>query len=444
MDPVDPEIDLRWDPDPSWSPWTVGAPRGSKVLEDGLLEGLRRSTREELGLDPDRPVVVVGHQPVPWHPGILAKFMAGDAVARRRDAQLVHLVVDAHRGPFGLIEWPEGNGPDSLHTTGWQCVDFDASTPMCRQPASGPLPPPVDGAASEVLDGLRSWHDALASFIDAPNAAMQFAGALNSLMDPWVGPRTTIAASTLLDTSFGRWMLDVIREDPRRCVDACNQAIDGDPTLGIHRLADGGSGLELPFWIDRGGVLDTALDGDLDSEGSLHPKALALTALARVGLADLFIHGLGGWRYDVAMEHWIRSWLDVIPSPRAMVTATMHLPLLDPSLLAVEQARLVQRSRRRRHDPESSEYGVGPGPTKQRVLDQIALLPRSSQKRHEAYRSMHEWISSHAKSDEDGDLRAGRRLRELAAMQCRRTWAFPMYDSSRLDALRRHIHAACG
>lgn len=444
MDPVDPETDLRWDPDPSWSPWTVGAPRSSSaVLDEPTLGALRRSTRDQLGLDPDRPVVVVGHQPVPWHPGILAKFMAADAVARRHDAQLVHLVVDAHRGPFGLIEWPEGSGPDSLRTAGWRCVDFDESMPMCRQPASRPLLPPVDGAAPQVLDGLLRWHDALASSIDAPNAAMQFAGALDSLMDPWVGSRTTIAASTMLETSFGRWMLDAILEDSRECVVACNHAIDADPTLGIHRLAEAGSGLEVPFWIDREGVLETALDRDLASDASLHPKALALTALARIGVADLFIHGLGGWRYDVAMEHWMRNWLDVVPSPRAMVTATMHLPLLDTSLLAVEQARVIQRSRRRRHDPESSEYGVGPGPTKQRALNEIARLPRSSRQRHDAYRSMHEWISSNARSDEGDDRRAARRVRELAAMQSRRTWAFPMHAASSLDALRRHIHAAC-
>lgn len=439
-----PEIQVQWDPIAPTTPWSVPLFTDPKAcIGAASLDDVRRATRLDLGLDPDRPVVVVGHQPVLWHPGILAKFIAGDVLARRHDAQLVHLVIDAHRGPFGSVDWPEGNDPESFHEAQWRCMEFDADMPMCRQPARPPADAPGAHAQAEVLEGLQQCHDALAAAQDQASAADQFASALDRLMDPWVGPRTTVTASRLMETGIGHSLLNEMKRDSNQCAAACNMAIGRDPTLGIHRLGDHGHGLELPLWIERSGSLETGVEADLDAKGAtFHPKALLVTALARLGLGDLFIHGLGGWRYDQAMEDWMKAWLGLVPPPRAMVTATMHLPLLDPEWIRAAQTELVQEVRRRRHDPEATSHLHGPGPTKSRSLAEIEELPRGSSQRRDAFQRMHGWIDQQVTADDGGHQQCAARLDELASLQSRRTWAFPMHPASELEALREGVVVA--
>jgi len=439
-----PDIEVQWDPAASATPWSVPQSMDPGASIAGAsLDHLRTSTRSALGLDPDRPVVVVGHQPELWHPGVLAKFIAGAALARRHDAQLVHLVLDAHRGPFGSIEWPVGVDPESLHLSNWNCVPFDPGTPMCHQPACPPTAAPDSNGREEILAGLQQCHDALAAAQGAGNAAAQFASTLDRLMDPWVGPRITVTASSLLETDIGRSMLAEMKRDAGRCAGTCNRAIDAAPPLGIHRLGEHDHGMELPLWIDRAGKLETAVDADLAGvEPVLHPKALLLTAMARLGLADVFVHGLGGWRYEPVMESWVDAWLGLVPSPRAMVTATMHLPLLDPQWIAATQAELVQQARRRRHDPETTSQQAGPGPTKSRSLAEIGALPRGSRQRREAYQRMHGWIHQQETNDDHDDQQCLQRLAELSALQSRRTWAFPMHAATELEGLRDGVEAA--
>ena len=436
-----PTIDLRWDPDGSSVPWAIepgpdapGAIDGESVLD------LRARTRAELGLDPDRPVIVVGHQPEPWHPGILAKFMVGDLLASRHEAQLVHLVVDAHRGDWNRMEWPCGDDAETLEAGTWSYLDADAGRTMRSQPAMRPQPVPDGPAMPGILEGMRRWHAALDAEHDASSAAAQCAGALDRLMDPWVGPRTTIMVSELLDSSIGTAVLAAMRSEPSACVAAFNQAVDRHPTLGVRRLDAGANGLELPLWVEHEGGLRTATNAELDA-GTLHPKALVLTALARVGLADLFIHGLGGWRYDVAMEEWMSDWLGVRPGRRAMATADLRLPLLAPDRLESLRNALLQGARRRRHDPETASAVGGPGPSKARALAEIESLPRGSFERQVAWSRMHDWIERQVVQDDGGDA-AMHRIESLLSMAMRRTWAFPLHEPDGLHALKAAIESS--
>tara|TARA_Y100000589_G_scaffold60999_1_gene52057 strand:- start:9773 stop:11098 length:1326 start_codon:yes stop_codon:yes gene_type:complete len=438
-----PVIDLRWDPDRSSVPWTIESASQSGDTIGGMTASeLRARTRAELGLDPDRPVILVGHQPVPWHPGILAKFMVGDLLARRHDAQLVHLVVDSHRGDWGRLEWPCGDDPESLGVRTWEFIAVDPDRPMRSQAASRPRPLPEGSGISGVLEGLHDWHAALEAECDAANAALQCAGALDRLMDPWIGSMRTITVSQLMGTTAGDILVRRISEDPSECIDAFNLAVDRHPTAGIRRLDDGPAGRPLPLWVEDGDGLRTATVADLPS-GRLHPKALVLTAMARLGLADLFIHGLGGWRYDEAMESWLDGWLGLRPGRRAMATADLTLPLLGDPGFASARNELLQQARRRRHDPETSGGARGPGPSKAKVLAEISSLPRGSRERRVAWDRMHEWLDRQGGSEVDRD-EALHRIEALASLSERRDWPFPLYGREALRELQLAIEAELG
>jgi hypothetical protein len=59
----------------------------------------------------------------------------------------------------------------------------------------------------------------------------------------------------------------------------------------------------------------------------IRPRALMLTLWARLLLADLFIHGIGGAKYDRITDELIRRYFRVEPPAMACVSATLRLPL---------------------------------------------------------------------------------------------------------------------
>ncbi len=67
---------------------------------------------------------------------------------------------------------------------------------------------------------------------------------------------------------------------------------------------------------------------DLQSDGvCLRPRALLTTMYLRIMVSDLFIHGIGGGKYDQLTDGIVRDFFGIEPSAMAVATATLHLPL---------------------------------------------------------------------------------------------------------------------
>jgi hypothetical protein len=146
-------------------------------------------------------------------------------------------------------------------------------------------------------------------------------------------------------------------------------------------LEDGEHGVEVPFWawkpggrrlrpyIHRDGArlilsagyeavvdvvlpernpVDALCEKLIDTYPSwrIRPRALMTTAFLRLGLADFFIHGLGGAKYDVWNDAVIRRFWNIEPPHYGMITATLRLPLGDWSVDPSEKVRELQRRRR--------------------------------------------------------------------------------------------------
>ncbi len=58
----------------------------------------------------------------------------------------------------------------------------------------------------------------------------------------------------------------------------------------------------------------------------IRPKAIANTMYSRLFFSDLFIHGIGGAKYDLITDEIIREFFDVEPPSYATISATLHLP----------------------------------------------------------------------------------------------------------------------
>ena len=104
--PHAPDVELSLDPDgSSWAVLLADVPVGN--LAGSSLEQWRRRTRDELGLVVDRPLVATGHQTLLWHPGILVKYLAVQAmVTGPDDIATANLIVDQHTSAFGAFDVP--------------------------------------------------------------------------------------------------------------------------------------------------------------------------------------------------------------------------------------------------------------------------------------------------------------------------------------------------
>ncbi len=107
---------------------------------------------------------------------------------------------------------------------------------------------------------------------------------------------------------------------------------------------------------------------------AIRPRALTLTLWARLLLADLFIHGIGGAKYDRITDIIIRDFFHVQPPAIACASATLHLDL--PRYPHAEQEQRSTRQALRDLQFNPQRY-----PTiakNNHLLDQRAMVIRQS------------------------------------------------------------------
>ena len=447
-----PDLVIRPDPEQ----WSRDAARGATGTLLGCSIGeWRERTRGELGLPTDRPIIATGHQTLLWHPGILAKYMAVTAATRATGAAPANLIVDQHAGGFGAFPIPVALQGGGLSERLVHLATERPGVPMGLQAAFSPALPPSQwtGALPSVDRGVRQIIDAIEAHRDAPDAARQMGLALADLMAPWVDPMPNVLASELIDTCMGRSVLAAMVEDPWRSAAAYNAAVADRPEIGIPPLLVRDDYVEVPLWrIREDGRRMRAYDNDVErwledpaAAPRLMPRALMLTALVRLAMCDLFVHGTGGAAYDTVMEAWIEAWLGVTPAPIGVVSATRRLPLepVATSSTGADVGTAGRAWRRAWHDPEGG--AEHPGPRKRDLLARIARHARGSAERRQAFFDLHERLGelrdAHRPTLDalrDDASNAARRAGEQAVID-RRTWPFPLYPRASIDGLAREV-----
>lgn len=374
--------------------------------------------RAGAGVDKDALWFVTGHQTFPYHAGIWAKSVAAVAAARAargagQPGEAINLNVDhdlPHAGP--QIAWPAvGDGGRLVRRGG---LTLDHRQPFERQPA--PTRQQLDELRRRLADdlagvGADGLSDEAGAFFaggspaDAPQSAdggvPSFAGwftACRSRLDGRLGLELGEGLTSQLagQDAFLLLACDVMARAGSFFAiynGAVEEAAAATGHWPARPLEVSAGRLELPFWTLRpdrpgrgrlfvsdgqtllladsfgaigaisrrqlrsaGGAVP-ALRGVLDDVGvQLRPRALTLTLFARVLLADLFVHGVGGGIYDHATDIVIRRHLAMEAMPFAVASATLRLPLNLPSVspAALREARRLVRDLRfnpQRHLP---------------------------------------------------------------------------------------------
>lgn len=364
---------------------------GSDIrLLDRPLSHWRQLTRECLSVDPLRPVIVVGHQPAFIHPGVWAKNIVADRIARALGGTAVNLVVDTDAPAHPILDVPTltSQGPALRRI---RFADLPAGFAYEQIPAH-------TAEESEAME--NQVRDAMGECYDRSLMPRYFKG-FRSAHDPGDWVDQAAAGRRAIENDFGVslvdrrvsgiwWsplLVDMILH-AHRFAEAYNAALrayrqvyrvrglnrpipdleidsgySSHPTgvAGGHRPPQtgfAGGRVEIPVWAYRRGearrrlmierrgseihlvcggqsffhateeTLRESAAAPLDTgPWVLRPRALTLTLWARLLLADLFIHGIGGAKYDRITDDIFRRFYGIAPPLIACVSATLRLDL---------------------------------------------------------------------------------------------------------------------
>jgi hypothetical protein len=335
------------------------------------LQDLRQSVRAAMTPDATTPCVVTGHQPEFLHPGVWAKHVVADRLAHLHGSRGVNLVVDndapkkltlstpvVTREGLSVLEIPYATAPlgvayESLPAlTPSACVGFveRLQAALDRRLPESMLPTFLDGIAhASPAGGLCTQMVAGRRAIDTAHGVDLIEHRVSRV---WGG---AFLATMILDASRFAAAYNAALADYRREFNVRGP----DRPIADLRLAE--NRVELPLWSYRPGEVrrpvfvevhedrrllfaDERLIGTLgveelrrsDAAGDalagtltqpLRPKALALTLWARLLLADVFIHGIGGAKYDRITDRIIRDYYGLVVPHMVCVSATLRLDL---------------------------------------------------------------------------------------------------------------------
>jgi hypothetical protein len=334
------------------------------------------------------------------------------------------------------------------------------------------------------------WQEVLQQAQRTPLLGERFAAARRAFERCWGCHNLELPVSRLCRTLVFAWFachllahLDSFHAIYNGCVQAYRQKYGlRSRHHPVPDLAAEGEWLEMPFWGWRAGAkrrgrlfarqanqavhlrvgsddwpalpLPSRSKGDsitaawldlLNSGFKLRSRALTNTLFARLFLADLFIHGIGGGRYDEVTDDIVRRFYGFEPPGYLILSATLLLPLPafparleDRQNLARQLHDLHQNPQRHLdllpdHPPEAFELAA----QKQAWIAWAAPSRRARRERFHALRSLTEKLRPFFSRSErelqkelahcDADLIANGVLR-------RRDYAFPLYPEPLLRA----------
>ena len=350
-------------------------------------------------------LIVAGHQPQMFHPGVWLKNFALDRLARQLEATAVNLLIDNDLVRYAAVNAPAGSVQQPRQV---QVVFDEASAAVPyeeRQILDRDLWTSFGGRLREQVEPFVShplieeyWPRAIAASLSQSNLGRALAEARHQLEGAWGLKTLELPLSHMAESeSFELFAAHLLLEAPR-FAEIHNQALA--EYRQAHRIRNGahpvsdlavqGGWIEAPLWVwsqadprrrrlfvrqvgealeltDRegftqriplqpgatAGKLLAAGLADLRKEGmKFRPRALITTMFARLLAGDLFLHGIGGAKYDELTDRIIGQFFDLRPPAYVTLTATALLPLSLPDVAEEDLRRVDGQLRELRYHPE--------------------------------------------------------------------------------------------
>ena len=401
-------------------------------------------TRGQLGLPIDRPIIASGHQPIVFHPGIVAKLIALDHWSKVNGAHPVWIVPDQDVVDPASVRVLISNNNRTQSESSIRL----GGHPNSDTPSSMVSPIDIENELPTEYEQLSEW---IMGYTHEDTIARQFASAtLGLLCDELdlIEP-TILYASELLETSAGKSMLDQLLNNPVQAIESYNTQVDQFPDAGVRPLSLTNSQAQLPLWRTeqksrRHAQIDVNDPVSFDRT-SLLPTGLLMTAIMRSAVCDLFIHGRGGMEYDRITEHWMHDWLGIRLAPMVGASASVYLELdMDRDL--PDPKRAAWEAHHARHNPSMLGDSAA-AQRKQELVDQIEVARTQGNRAvaSKLFAELHTLLDNvrNKHSDQidrlDAQERASRELTQIHALAMDRTWPFPLYSWSQLRELKNQV-----
>jgi len=404
---------------------------------------LRRSARRRVlamagigGRAEEGLIIVTGHQPQFYHPGVWIKAFAVAAAARRPGVAGLNVAVDHDAGELAAeVPWRPADGAARLAWSKEFLVPPVGGRPLETLPA-----PSRDEAESflqklvsrvetlgwpEGAARLRLFGEALRAAVrEARSAAevgllarQRYEAAFGETLVPDV-PVSRISGTPEFLRFFVHWAFHA--GELRRCYNAAladyrrrhRVRSRANPFPDLLERPD--QGVELPFWgltpsgVRRklyarrtaDGIVLTHLEGEfarlpatggdaavealLEAGVQVRPRAVPLTVFHRLFVADLFIHGTGGGAYDEVTDAFIGEAFGVPAPAYGVVSATLYLPLGERPVQSGALRALRRKLRDLRFNPQRFAWELGKLSAelaellrrKEELIDAIQQAPR--------------------------------------------------------------------
>ncbi len=339
-----------------------------------------RQAGEPIPQGGDLHLILAGHQPELFHPGVWIKNFALNGLARRHGLLPVNLVVDNDTAKSASVRLPvrETTSNGGVYLTS---VPFDHMTAEVpyeeRHVQDEEMFAGFDVMADAMMEpwGFKSilpdfWAEVKRQSQLTPLLGERFAAARRTFERRWGCHNFELPISRLCTTESFAWFVCHLLADSARFAEVHNAALldhrkshrirsKNHPVPELERHGDY---YETPFWAWRAGqlrrnrlfvrVLDGGIDlraGDeewptvpladpaetvaawrlLEKQGfKVRTRALTTTLFARLIAGDLFIHGIGGGKYDELTDEIIRRYFAIEPPAFVVLSGTLLLPLL--------------------------------------------------------------------------------------------------------------------
>jgi hypothetical protein len=367
----------------------------------------------------DSPWFVTGHQPALFHPGVWVKNFAASALARATRGVGLNLIVDNDviASPGILVPAGDRTAPT------FAPLLYDSARPAeVWEEASLRDRTLWDSFGTRVRDAMQPWgveplgteYWEVVRACGARHLPQILTCARAGWERRWGAGNRELPVSKMCDTAAFRWFAVHLLQNLPAFHALHNQVLDEYRELNHVRsrthpvpdLRTEGDRLEAPFWIWRAGsakrcrLFARGIAGGVElSDGSLsiamlsgdpekaigalarlsqdgwrvRSRALTTTLFARMFLADLFLHGIGGAKYDEMTDQLLARFYGLIPPAFLTLSGTLHLPLGNGQE-SVDRDEAVHRLRDLRQHPERHLGGMTDPEVARLLTEKVDLI----------------------------------------------------------------------
>ncbi|MEM9827168.1 MAG: hypothetical protein AAF958_11295 [Planctomycetota bacterium] len=359
-------------------------------------------------IDCQQPLVMAGHQPTLFHPGVWFKNYALSQWAHRCGATAINLVIDNDVAGVPAVKIPAWDRlAGALHPKTLAFDDGHGGIPYEQSAIRNR--DRFESFATEVASATRGWIDdpivnqlwphAIAATQRCDVAACALAQARHGLEAQMNWQTLELPLSVAVrGEAFASFVITLLQRARHFAIIYNEAAQRYRAAHGIRSKAHPVPNLtvtpqwvECPLWVYGDdtprrrpvflrsmGTRVQLLDGDavlmdlnlsdhdsavatwcesLGPNCKIRPRALLTTMYARWVLSDVFMHGIGGGKYDQLGDDIAFRFFGFTPPPYIVTSATVRLPGFEDASLADETAALKQQLRDLRFQPERLSVG---------------------------------------------------------------------------------------